>query len=485
MPRLLALIGAAALSTAPFAAVAVRAQEVPTIRVGWTIPAEEGKYTMMRRPAEFTSLGKTYRIEWSQFQGTSAISQALAAGAIDCGTQGVLPIAQGTAAGTLAVDIVAQHVGEKPGSFSVYWAVKEDSPIKTVADMKGKTVGISIINGGTQGPFNLMLRKAGLDPERDIKLVEVTFPLAEDALRSGRVDVVNMNQPFAARAEAKGGVRKLFSLSEALPNIVHIVEACRKDFIAQKPDLARQYVKDVTLGMKKALANREETMKVVSEVMKVPAPVLDTYLLKDNDFARRPDASPDFPAIQAMLDVYADTGPCLEKADRDRFPQRQGGRADRVSDNPVRLSGPAMAGPLVSPASTTDGWGPGSASGLREGSSAASRLMTWSSAWRGHAPSGSASRRDKPAWFRPRHNGPTGACRRSEAGTGRPTSRLHRVRRRDGPDGRDGRNRTYRGRGRRHDHGPRHDRIAQSGGRPPFHNGRNRGPIARTRGSRR
>ncbi|HTE95209.1 MAG TPA: ABC transporter substrate-binding protein, partial [Bradyrhizobium sp.] len=35
-----------------------------TIRVGWTIPAEESKYWMMRRPAEFPDLGKTYNIEW-------------------------------------------------------------------------------------------------------------------------------------------------------------------------------------------------------------------------------------------------------------------------------------------------------------------------------------------------------------------------------------------------------------------------------------
>lgn len=308
MPQKAACLGALLLALSASAALApARAQDVPTIRVGWTIPAEEGKYLMMKRPGEFADLGKSYKIEWSQFQGTSAISQALAAGAVDCGTQGVLPIAQGTAAGTLAVDIVAQHVGEKPGSFSVYWAVKEDSPINSVADLKGKTVGISIINGGTQGPFNLMLRKAGLDPDKDIKLVEVTFPLAEDALRQGRVDAVNMNQPFAARAEGKGGIRKLFSLSEALPNIVHIVEACRKDFIAQKPDLARMYVRDITLGMKKALANREETMKVVSEVMRVPVPVLDTYLLKGNDFAREPGAAPNFPAIQAMLDTYYDT----------------------------------------------------------------------------------------------------------------------------------------------------------------------------------
>ena len=306
MSRIPALFGAG-LTLATLAGPAL-AQDIPTIRVGWTIPAEEGKYMLMRRPAEFPDLGKAYKIEFSQFQGTSAISQGLAAGAIDCGTQGVLPIAQGTAAGTLNVDIVYQHVGEKEGSFSVYWAVKDDSPIKSVADLKGKTVGISIINGGTQGPFNLILKKAGLDPEKDIKLVEVTFPLAEDALRQGRVDAVNMNQPFAARAEAKGGTRKLFALSEALPNIVHIVEACRKDFLKEKPELARLYVRDLTAGLKKAVANREETMKVVSEVMRVPTPVLDTYLLKGNDFARQPGGAPDFPAIQAMLDVYAETG---------------------------------------------------------------------------------------------------------------------------------------------------------------------------------
>jgi ABC-type nitrate/sulfonate/bicarbonate transport system substrate-binding protein len=285
-------------------ASAAKAQEVPTIRVGWTIPAEEAKYWMMRRPERFPNLGKGYKIEWSQFQGTSPMSQALMAGALDCATQGVLPIAQGMDKGSLSTYVVAQHVGEKLGSFSVYWAVKDDSPIKRVEDLKGKTIGISIIGGGTHGPFNLMLKRHGVDPDKDIKLVEVSFSLSEDALRQGRVDAVNMNQPFAARAEAKGGVRKLFALSEALPNIVHIVEACRKDFVDKNPELVKQYVKDITAGLKMALADRDETMKVVSEITKAPVAVLDTYLLKGNDFAREPGAAPNFAAIQAMFDVY-------------------------------------------------------------------------------------------------------------------------------------------------------------------------------------
>ena len=143
----------------------------------------------------------------------------------------------------------------------------------------------------------------------------MSFSLSEDALRAGRVDSTNMNQPFAARAEAKGGIRKLFALEEAVPNIVHIVEACRKDFVDKNPELVKQYVKDITAALKMALANRDETMKVVSEITKAPIPVLDTYLLKGNDFAREPGAAPNFAGIQAMFDVYTNEKMLSKKLD--------------------------------------------------------------------------------------------------------------------------------------------------------------------------
>ncbi|MFL6792238.1 MAG: ABC transporter substrate-binding protein, partial [Bradyrhizobium sp.] len=100
-----------------------RAQQ--TIRVGWTIPAEESKYWIMRRPSEFPDLGKTYKIEWTQFQGTAPMTQALAAGALDCATQAPLSLSNGVVGGNLKAYIVAQHVFEKPGGFSVYWAVMD------------------------------------------------------------------------------------------------------------------------------------------------------------------------------------------------------------------------------------------------------------------------------------------------------------------------------------------------------------------------
>jgi NitT/TauT family transport system substrate-binding protein/sulfonate transport system substrate-binding protein len=290
-----------------------------TIRVGWTIPAEESKYWMMKRPAEFPDLGKAYNIEWVQFQGTAPMTQALAAGALDCATQSPLALAQGAVNGNLKAYIVAQHVFEKPGGFSVYWAVRDDSPIKTIADLKGKTMSINTYGSGIYGPAAILLRQNGVDPDKDVKWVEAGFSLSEDALRSGRVDSAVMNQPFAARAEAKGGVRKLFALSEQQKNIVHILEACRAGFVDQNPDIAKAYVRDITLGMKKALENREETLKVVNEVMKAPIPVLETYLLKDNDFGRDPGAAPNFPAIQTMYDTFTETGLLPKKMDVSQF----------------------------------------------------------------------------------------------------------------------------------------------------------------------
>jgi sulfonate transport system substrate-binding protein len=290
-----------------------------TIRVGWTIPAEEAKYWMMRRPQEFPDLGKIYKVEWTQFQGTAPMVQAMVAGALDCSTQGVLSLAQGVAQADLQAYIVAQHVGERPGSFSVYWAVKEESPMKSIADVKGHSVGINVFGSGIYGPMALLLKRNGVDPEKDIKMVETGFPASEDAIRAGRVDVGVLNQPFAARAEAKGGLRKLFSLSDQLQNIVHIFEVCRKDFVDRNPDLARRYVRDMTLAMKMAVSNRDETLKVDSEITKAPVAVLDTFLLKPNDFAREPGAKPNFEGIQAMLDIYADTAMVSKKLNAAQF----------------------------------------------------------------------------------------------------------------------------------------------------------------------
>jgi ABC-type nitrate/sulfonate/bicarbonate transport system substrate-binding protein len=295
-------------TTLACAAGVTQAQDLPTIRVGWTIPAEEAKYWMMRRPEAFPDLGKTYRIEWTQFQGTAPMVQAMISNALDCSSQAPLSLGQGAVNGNLSAYIVAQHVGESASSFSVYWGVPEGSPITKITDLKGKTVGVNVYGSGVHGQMAMILKKNGLDPTKDIKLVETGFPGSEAAIRGGRVDAGVFVQPFAARAEAKGGIRKLFSLQDLMPNTVHIVEACKKDFADKNPELVKSYVRDLTRAMKMATEQRAVTLKIVSEVTRAPVEALDPYLMKSNDFARSPGAHPDFAAIQTMFDQYTQLG---------------------------------------------------------------------------------------------------------------------------------------------------------------------------------
>ncbi|RMX06513.1 ABC transporter substrate-binding protein [Corticibacter populi] len=304
-----------AMALAASAGAGALAQDIPTIRVGWTIPAEEAKYWMMRRPDAFPELGKSYRIEWTQFQGTAPMVQAMLSNALDCSSQAPLSLGQGVINGQLKAYVIAQHAGESPSSFSVYWGVREADPIKRPEDLKGKTVGVNVYGSGVHGQMAMILKNSGLDPAKDVQLVETGFPGSEAALRGGRVDAAVFVQPFAARAEAKGGIRKLFSLQQLMPNTVHVIEVCKADFADSHPDLVRHYVRDLTRAMQMAMARREETIAVVSEVTRAPVEALAGYLMTPSDFARSADMRPDTQAIQAMLDQYAELGMLSRRLD--------------------------------------------------------------------------------------------------------------------------------------------------------------------------
>src|SRR5271170_225663 len=292
-----ALLGAAALAPAA-------AQSVPTIRVGWTVPAEEAKWLIMKRPELFPNYGKKYKIEWFQFQGTPPMSQALLAQAVECATQAPISFGKAVGEGALQGYILGSLAQEKKGYFAVLWAVKDESPIKTIGDLKGKTVATTVFGGGIHALMMVLLERNGIDPEKDVTMREVGFPLVEDALRAGRVDAGPFAQPFWARAKEKGGLRVLFELSDVQSPLTETFEACRKDFVDANPDAIRAYMEDFKFGTKYAIAHPEEARKVTSEVTKIDLPTLEKYLMTERDFYRDPVGTPDFAAIQKTWDLF-------------------------------------------------------------------------------------------------------------------------------------------------------------------------------------
>ena len=70
-------------------------------------------------------------------------------------------------------------------------AVRSDGPIKSVKDLKGKTIGVFSLATGGIAYFNSLLRANGLDPTRDVELVPLGLGAPPvEAMKSGKVQAI-------------------------------------------------------------------------------------------------------------------------------------------------------------------------------------------------------------------------------------------------------------------------------------------------------
>ena len=98
--------------------------------------------------------------------------------------------------------------------------VPEGSDIRTLADLRGKRIGVA---GGPDGLGWRLLQQAakrqGLDLTREAKVQYAAPPLLSQALRRGQVDALLTFWQFSARMRGEGGVRTAFALEELLQQL--------------------------------------------------------------------------------------------------------------------------------------------------------------------------------------------------------------------------------------------------------------------------
>src|SRR5580704_17625909 len=142
-------------------------------------------------------------VKWTEFPAGPQLLEGLNVGSIDFGTAGEAPPIFAQAAGA---DLV--YVGnEPPASAGEAILVPKDSPIRTVAELKGKKVAL---NKGSNVHFLLvkLLEKAGVQ-YKDIDTVFLTPADARAAFERGSVDAWAIWEPFLAAAQIQTGARIL------------------------------------------------------------------------------------------------------------------------------------------------------------------------------------------------------------------------------------------------------------------------------------
>ncbi|MBN8844087.1 MAG: ABC transporter substrate-binding protein [Sphingomonadales bacterium] len=160
-----------------------------------------------------------YKIEWANFVGGPPIIAAQTGGSIDVGWMAETPLIFAQAAGS-PVKVVAVSQSAKQGGSAYALVVKPDSPIRTGADLKGKSV--TFMKGTVLHYFIAnLLEKHGLSL-KDIKQVQATG-FGTGLLDKGAADAVILTEPFLTELEQAGKIRVIATGADYTPGFNYLV----------------------------------------------------------------------------------------------------------------------------------------------------------------------------------------------------------------------------------------------------------------------
>jgi sulfonate transport system substrate-binding protein len=144
-----------------------------------------------------------YKIEWSTFASGPPLLEAVSAGGIDIGRVGNTPPIFAAAANAKIAIVSSSHGNVESDAI----LVPADSRLKSVKDLKGKTLGVAK-GSSAHGQILLTLREAGLST-KDVKLTFLQPADAYGAFTGHQIDAWAVWDPYTSQAKLEAGARVL------------------------------------------------------------------------------------------------------------------------------------------------------------------------------------------------------------------------------------------------------------------------------------
>jgi NitT/TauT family transport system substrate-binding protein len=143
------------------------------------------------------------------------------------------------------------------------WAVKPESPIKTIKDLKGKKIGYTNPRSTSQALDILLLEAAGLKPD-DAELVKTGgFGEAVVALNLGLIDASAIADPVWSKNKSQ--FRVLVSASDVLPPLCNVIGVTTGEAAAAKGDFIRAILRGRRKAVEFMSAHPDEAADIVAK----------------------------------------------------------------------------------------------------------------------------------------------------------------------------------------------------------------------------
>jgi NitT/TauT family transport system substrate-binding protein len=143
------------------------------------------------------------------------------------------------------------------------WAVKPESPIKTIQDLKGKKIGYTNPRSTSQALDILLLEQAGLKPD-DAELVKTGgFGEAVVALNLSLIDASAIADPVWSKNKSQ--FRVLVSASDVLPPLCNVIGVTTGEAAATKGDFIRAILRGRRKAVEFMSAHPDEAADIVAK----------------------------------------------------------------------------------------------------------------------------------------------------------------------------------------------------------------------------
>lgn len=243
------------------------------------------------------------KVVFRSFSYGAPENQAMAAGELQMASAGMGPAI--VAAARLPAKLVAISILEQTAIL-----VPKDSPVKAVADLKGKNVAFPG-EGSQQYPLLLKaLADAGLK-ESDIKLFKTKGSDVPTLLMQKSVEAGITWDPHVSQALADGHSRVLLKAEKIMPiKAGHYIgngEYAREDFIARRPEVVQDLVIANVKAIDFILRDPKAAAKMWSDQIGFPIKVID-YSLAEGISVYNRNIVPEKSTIDAYTKFLKDAG---------------------------------------------------------------------------------------------------------------------------------------------------------------------------------
>jgi NitT/TauT family transport system substrate-binding protein len=193
--------------------------------------------------------------------GGGALLPGVVAGSFDFGMGTTVSVLLARDKG-LGIEFVSNQATTAGAPTSQAVIVREDSPIKTPADLSGKTVAVLALSSTVDVTIRAMVDEDGGDSST-VKFVELAPPEVQAAVETGQVDAGWILSPFLEMAVADGHRAVTYNFSEFSPNFTLSGYFATSDTVTKKPEMVRAF----TAALKKSIAYANEHPDDVRQIV--------------------------------------------------------------------------------------------------------------------------------------------------------------------------------------------------------------------------